>query len=75
MLSRRRSLRRASCIATSTSRARVVENLDQLVARVRGSAATVIVDKQSYRKILPSLQDRNLRVIGESENLICFTVS
>ena len=53
----------------------VAENLDDLEARVRKGAATVIVDKQSYRKILPALQGRNPSVVGESENLICFTVS
>jgi len=54
---------------------RVLENLDDLVAWLHAGAATVIIDKQSYQKILPALSGRSPRIVGESENLICFTVS
>jgi 4-amino-4-deoxy-L-arabinose transferase-like glycosyltransferase len=53
----------------------LADNLNDLAARLNASAATVvIIDKPSYQKILPSIASRSPRIVGESENLLCFAV-
>jgi 4-amino-4-deoxy-L-arabinose transferase-like glycosyltransferase len=48
-------------------------NLDDLAATLlRTEGATVIVDKPTYKKLLPLIPGKTPRVLGESENLICF---
>lgn len=53
----------------------VPDSVNDLAERLQHSdGATVIVDKKSYDKLLALLVGKNLHVLGESENLICFRV-
>ena len=53
--------------------AQLPANLDDLAATLlRAETSTVIIDKQTYRKLLPLIPGKTPHVLGESENLICF---
>jgi 4-amino-4-deoxy-L-arabinose transferase-like glycosyltransferase len=55
--------------------AQLASSVNDLAARLLHSEnATVIVDKQSYQKLLPLIPGRTTHIVGESENLICFRV-
>ncbi len=48
-------------------------SVEDLASRLdQAQAATVIVDRASYGKLLPMLPGIALRIVGESEKLICF---
>jgi 4-amino-4-deoxy-L-arabinose transferase-like glycosyltransferase len=48
-------------------------NLEDLAATLlRTEGATVIVDKPSYHKLLPLIPAKTPRVLGGSQNMICF---
>jgi len=56
--------------------AQLADNLDGLAVKLhRAQKATVIIDKQSYRKLLSLIPEKTAHVLGESENLICFRSS
>ena len=55
--------------------AQLASSVNDLAARLLHSEnATVIVDKQSYEKLLPLIPGRTTHIVDESENLICFRV-
>jgi 4-amino-4-deoxy-L-arabinose transferase-like glycosyltransferase len=55
--------------------AQLASSVNDLAARLLHSEnATVIVDKQSYGKLLPLIPGITTHIVGESENLICFRV-
>jgi 4-amino-4-deoxy-L-arabinose transferase-like glycosyltransferase len=55
--------------------AQLADSVNDLAARLLHSEnATVIVDKQSYGKLLPLIPGRTTHIVGESEHLICFRV-
>jgi 4-amino-4-deoxy-L-arabinose transferase-like glycosyltransferase len=55
--------------------AQLASSVNDLAARLLHSEnATVIVDKQSYAKLLPLIPGITTHIVGESENLICFRV-
>jgi len=56
--------------------AQLADNLDDLAVKLhRTDKTTVIIDKQSYGKLLPLIPEKTPQVLGESENLICFRSS
>jgi hypothetical protein len=53
----------------------LAENFGALVQKVqRGDAATAIMDKKSYEKLVQIVGERRVQVLGGSENLVCFRV-
>jgi 4-amino-4-deoxy-L-arabinose transferase-like glycosyltransferase len=57
----------------SNRNTQVPENLNDLANTLQHTeTATVIVDKQSYAKLLPLITAKNPQILGESANLICF---
>ena len=55
--------------------AQLPSNLDDLAASLlRSDKATVIIDKQSYAKLLPLIAGKTPQILGDSEKLICFQV-
>lgn len=57
----------------SSRYAQLPSNLDDLAATLlRSETATVIIDKQSYKKLLRLIAGKAPKILGESENLICF---
>jgi 4-amino-4-deoxy-L-arabinose transferase-like glycosyltransferase len=55
--------------------AQLADNVHDLASRLLHSEnATVIVDKQSYAKLLPLIPGKTTHILGESEHLICFRV-
>jgi 4-amino-4-deoxy-L-arabinose transferase-like glycosyltransferase len=57
----------------SSRYAQLPANLDDLAATLLGSGnATVIIDKQSYSKLLRLIPGETPQVVGQSENLVCF---
>jgi 4-amino-4-deoxy-L-arabinose transferase-like glycosyltransferase len=55
--------------------AQLPANVDDLAATLRRTErATVIVDKQTYQKLLPQIPGKTPRILGESANLICFRI-
>ncbi len=53
--------------------AQLPSTLDDLAATLLHSEmATVIIDKESYKKLLPLIAGNAPKILGESENLICF---
>jgi 4-amino-4-deoxy-L-arabinose transferase-like glycosyltransferase len=53
----------------------LADSVEDLAARVNGErTAIVIVDKGNYEKLLPMISGKVPRVLGESENLVCFRV-
>ena len=57
----------------SSRYAQLPSNLEDLAARLlRAGTATVIIDKQSYTKLLPLIAGKTPNILGDSENLICF---
>jgi 4-amino-4-deoxy-L-arabinose transferase-like glycosyltransferase len=59
----------------SSRYAQLASSVDDLAdALNRAQSATVIVDKASYKKLLPMLAGKTPQILGESENLICFRV-
>ena len=56
--------------------AQLAPDLETLAADLlREDRATVIIDKQSYEKLLPQIVLKNPQVLGESQNLLCFKIS
>jgi 4-amino-4-deoxy-L-arabinose transferase-like glycosyltransferase len=45
---------------------------DLAVNLLRTERATVIIDKQSYKKLLPLIPGKAPQILGESEKLVCF---
>ena len=57
----------------SSRYAQLPSSLSDLSATLlRSKTATVIIDKQSYQKLLPLIAGKTPKILGESENLICF---
>lgn len=57
----------------SSRYAALPSSLDDLAATLlRSKKATVIIDKQSYSKLVPLIAGKTPKVLEESENLICF---
>jgi len=55
--------------------AQLAPDLDDLTENLlREDRATVIIDKQSYEKLLPRIAAKNPQILGESQNLICFRI-
>jgi 4-amino-4-deoxy-L-arabinose transferase-like glycosyltransferase len=55
--------------------AQLPSSLNDLATTLNGvQTATVIVDKASYKAVLPTISGTNPHILGESENLICFRV-
>ena len=55
--------------------AQLAYNLNDLAARLLHSQnATVIVDKESYEKLLPLVPGKTTHILSESEHLVCFRV-
>jgi 4-amino-4-deoxy-L-arabinose transferase-like glycosyltransferase len=53
--------------------AQLATNLEDLAAiLLRSQHATVIIDRPSYKKLLPLIPGKTPLVLGESQNLICF---
>lgn len=53
--------------------AQLPSSLDDLAATLlRSETATVIIDKQSYKTLLPQIAGKMPIILGESKNLICF---
>lgn len=53
--------------------AQLPASLDDLIATLlRTERATVIIDKHTYKKLLPLIPEKTPHLLGESENLICF---
>jgi 4-amino-4-deoxy-L-arabinose transferase-like glycosyltransferase len=56
--------------------AQLADSLDDLGARLRRTQqATVIIDRQSYEKLLPLMTGKTPHILGESGNLMCFQSS
>jgi 4-amino-4-deoxy-L-arabinose transferase-like glycosyltransferase len=59
----------------SSRYATVGASVEDLAGKLlRAERATVIVDKDSYSKLLPWVAARRPKIVGESERLICFRV-
>lgn len=55
--------------------AQLAESVEDLGARVnRAQTAIVIVDKGSYKKLLPIILGKATQILGTSENLVCLRV-
>jgi len=55
--------------------AQLPDSLDDLAKTLlRTENATVIIDKKSYKKLLPLIPGKTPHILGESENLICFRI-
>jgi 4-amino-4-deoxy-L-arabinose transferase-like glycosyltransferase len=55
--------------------AQLPANLDDLAATLlRSNRTTLIIDRQTYNKLLPMIPGKNPHILGQSENLICFQI-
>jgi 4-amino-4-deoxy-L-arabinose transferase-like glycosyltransferase len=53
--------------------AQLPSSLNDLAATLlRSETATVIIDKESYKRLLPLMAGKAPKMLGQSENLICF---